>query len=464
MTRPDHSFGFGGRRFVRISGAVPGTSLLQIPFAITSAILVALAITLTIDGLESSGHIVYPGWLAVGNIDDARAILGAMLGAVSTVLALIFSVTLLVFSMAVSQFGPRLMPYFLRERAMQVALGLFLGAFLHILMTFIVAGQRGGVIFHPKLTVLTGVVLVFVCFCYLVVYNHRIAFTMQTNNMLARIVEDLHSKIDELSQFTGANTRSTIDPPLTKRSSLPFHAEENIESLYRRCMTEGGTVTAVTSGYVQRIHHSQIIRIADRFDAFVRLSFRPGEFVMEGEELASVLPASATNALETAIQHAVTVGQHRTLEEDVEFAFAQLSEIAIRALSPAINDTYTSLSSIDYLGDALRMFAVLPVSDGLMLSSNGKARLLIPPLLFARAVRAAFDLIRQAAINNPAVCVRLLQTCGRLAAQLHDNEQRKAIREHVDAVYEVVKCMPDVGLDRHALEQAYRLACDRLAV
>jgi len=193
------------------------------------------------------------------------------------------------------------------------------------------------------------------------------------------------------------------------------------------------------------------------------LSFRPGDFVMEGEELASVLPASATNALETAIQHAVMVGQHRTLEEDVEFAFAQLSEIAIRALSPAINDTYTSLSSIDYLGDALRMFAVLPVSDGLTLSNNGKARLLIPPLLFARAVRAAFDLIRQAAINNPAVCVRLLQTCGRLAAQLHDNEQRKAIREHVDAVYEVVKCMPDVGLDRYAVEQAYRLACDRLA-
>ena len=106
-------------------------------------------------------------------------------------LALIFSVTLLVFSMAVSQFGPRLMPYFLRDRAMQVALGLFLATFLHSLTTFVVTGKRGEAVFVPQLTVLTSIVLVFVSFCYLVVYNHRIALAIQTNNVLARIVEDL---------------------------------------------------------------------------------------------------------------------------------------------------------------------------------------------------------------------------------------------------------------------------------
>src|SRR5262249_37672313 len=128
------------------------------------------------------------------------AILGAILGAVSTVLALIFSVTLLVFSMAVSQFGPRLMPYFLRERAMQVALGLFLATFLHSLITFVITGQRGAIVFEPQLTVLISVVLVFVSFCYLVVYNHRIALAIQTNNVLARIVEDLFGAIGELSR------------------------------------------------------------------------------------------------------------------------------------------------------------------------------------------------------------------------------------------------------------------------
>src|SRR5215468_5637779 len=151
----------GAKRFVRIGRVVPGTSLLPVPFAIASASLLLLAVTLTLDALASSGRIALYAWLSVGNIDDARAILGGILGAVSTVLALIFSVTLLVFSMAVSQFGPRLMPYFLRDRAMQVALGLFLGTFLHSLIAFVITGQRAQVIFVPQLTVLTSVVLVF---------------------------------------------------------------------------------------------------------------------------------------------------------------------------------------------------------------------------------------------------------------------------------------------------------------
>src|ERR1700758_794096 len=129
MIPSDRRFAVATKRFVRVGRAVPGTSLIPIPFAITSAILLLLAATLTVDSLEFSGRIVLPPWLAVGNVDDARAILGAIFGAISTALALIFSVTLLVFSMAVSQFGPRLMPYFLRERAMQIALGLFLATF-----------------------------------------------------------------------------------------------------------------------------------------------------------------------------------------------------------------------------------------------------------------------------------------------------------------------------------------------
>ena len=162
------------------------------------------------------------------------------------------------------------------------------------------------------------------------------------------------------------------------------------------------------------------------------------------------------------IHNAVTIGQHRTLEQDAEFAFAQLSEIAIRALSPAINDTYTGLSSIDWLGDALRMFGAFPASDGVWQTSRGKVRLLVPPLRFTSVVRAAFDLIRQAAADNPAVCLRLLQTCARLAPQLRDDEQRRAILDEVEAVYEAAALMPDARIDRNALEEAYRLACDRL--
>lgn len=445
----------GTKRLVRIGRAVPGTSLLPIPFAIAAAALILLVVTLLLDASANAGRIALHPGLSVGNVDDARAILGAILGAVSTVLALIFSVTLLVFSMAVNQFGPRLMPYFLRERAMQVALGLFLATFLHSLMAFVVTGQRGEAIFVPQLTVLTSVVLVFVSFCYLVVYNHRIALAIQTNNVLAHIVEDLGRAIGELSRERGLDAGGT--------SPLPIAAQDNADVLRRRCSADGAVLRATTSGYVQRLDQARVVRAADRCAAIVCLAFRPGQFVLEGEALAYVVPAVHGQALEATIRDAVKIGQHRTLEQDVEFAFAQLSEIAIRALSPAVNDTYTGLSCIDWLGDALRMLAVFPDSDGAWHGNRGQVRLVVPPLSFARVVRAAFDLVREAGANSPAVTIRLLQTCARLGPQLRNDLQRRAIREEVQAVHEAAARMSDVGIDRSALESAYRLACDRLA-
>jgi uncharacterized membrane protein len=446
----------GNKRFARVRSAVPGTSLLPVPFAIASAILLLLAATLGFDALVSTGRIAALPWLSVGDIDDARAILGGILSAVSTVLALIFSVTLLVFSMAVSQFGPRLMPYFLRDRAMQVALGLFLGTFLQSLAAFVVTGQRGQAVFVPQLTVLTSVLLVFVSFCYLVVYNNRIAIALQTNNLLARIVEVLHRAIGELSQELAVDTRGV--------AAAPLEQAESAEVIRKRCIVEGGSLRAMTSGYVQKLDHVRMLRAAEKRGAIVCLAFRPGQFVLEGELLARVLPAVHAEELASAIYRAVRIGQHRTLEQDIEFAFAQLSEVAIRALSAAINDTYTGLSCIDWLGDALRMFAAFPDSDGVWHAKDGEVRLLVPPLRFARVVRAAVDLIRQAGAGSPAVAIRLLQTYARLAPQLRDDGQRRALLVEVQAVHdEAAACWPAVSLDRDAFEEAYRLACEKLS-
>ena len=219
---------------------------------------------------------------------------------------------------------------------------------------------------------------------------------------------------------------------------------------------------AATSGYLQRIDRERLVLAADRREAIVCVAFRPGQFVLEGEALAHVLPAAQGIDLNAAIHGAVMIGQHRTLEQDIEFAFAQLSEIAIRALSPAINDTYTGLSCIDWLGDALRMLVGLPSPDGVWRSRHGQPRLLIPPLQMASIVRVAFDLIREAGAGNPAVMVRLLQTYARLAPQLRSDEQRQAILEEVEAARETMTRAPAVAQDQEALDTAFRLARDRL--
>ena len=446
---------FGFNHFSRVARAVPGTNLVPVPYAIAGVVVIMLAITLVLDGLFGTPPVALPHWLSIGNVDDARAILGAILGAVSTVLALIFSVTLLVFSMAVSQFGPRLMPYFLRDRTMQVTIGLFLATFLHSLTTFVVTGQRGDITFVPQLTVLSSVALVFVSFGYLVIYNNQVAQAIQTNNVLARIVENLHAAISELAQQRVIETDNAAP---TKQGQ-----GETVDEIRLRCTTEGGAVLATTSGYMQRIDHARLVRSADKRDAVVCLMFRPGEFVLEGEVLARVLPASRQAELAGTIHHAVIFGQHRTLQQDVEFAFAQLSEIAIRALSPAINDTYTGLSCIDWLGDALRMLVSFPVSDGAWRVRHGGIRVLVPPVHIARIIRAGFDLIREAGASSPAVTIRMLQTHARLAPMLVNDAQRQAVLEQVEALRQSMTRLPEIGLDRETVDAAYGLARERLA-
>jgi uncharacterized membrane protein len=432
----------------------PGTSLVPIPFAFAGLALILLAVTLTLDGLFGSRLEARYPWLSVGNVDDARAILGAIMGAVSTVLALIFSVTLLVFSTAVSQFGPRLIPYFLRDRTMQVTLGLFLATFLFSLATFIATGKRGDTEFVPQLSLLTSVALVFVSFSYLVVYNNRVAQAIQTNNVLVRIIETLNNALSTLEQERRNEMRAAVKSP----------ADEDIDAVRRCCMEQGGVVLADVSGYLQKTDYAHLIRALDRRDAVACFTFGPGQFILEGEVLARVIPAAARDQIADAIYDAVALGPHRTLEQDIDFAFAQLSEIAIRALSPAVNDTYTGLYCIDWLGDGLRMLTSFPETDGALRNGAGTIRVIRPPITASRVVRTAFDLIREAGANSAVVTVRLLQTCARIAPQLRTEEQRRAVSDQVEAAWQAASRIPDPGLDREAIDAAYRLARDRLVL
>ena len=220
--------------------------LWRVPFALCLAAVLLFVVTIEVDRAAARGAVTLPEWISIGGPDDARAILGAMLTAVSTVLALIFSVALLVLSMAVSQFGPRILYRFVRDGITQVTIGLlsnvtastvsvsgeqrraprnveeaaevddgfvgesrlvgtagsllahlFLATFVHTLLAFVVMRQQGHREFVPQLTLCCSVSLVMVSFVFLVVFSHRIAMSIQTQNVVARIVADLDGALVE---------------------------------------------------------------------------------------------------------------------------------------------------------------------------------------------------------------------------------------------------------------------------
>jgi uncharacterized membrane protein len=393
-------------------------------------------------------HVIHiPDWFSMGGIDDARAILSAMLGCVSTVLALIFSVALLVLSMVANLFGPRLLYRFVQDWVTQTCIGIFMGAFIYVFLVFLVTHQDAHGSFIPQVSLITSWFLVLGAFGFLVFYSHRVAVLIQNPDAIGRIVDDLRRAATVARKDSRGVQRKDLAPSSDIQSQL----------------TDNATVVSPTSGYLQEIDHRMLVSAAVEAGALISIPFRPGQFVLEGEPLATISPAAALPALASLVDRRIELGRHRVLAQDLEFGMAQIVEIAIRALSPAVNDTFTGVASVDLLGEALAILAEAPQIGGNWYDSDGELRLQVRPLLLPRLVKQAFDQIRQAAADNPAVLIRLLSTIGRLAPKMQDAEDRHALLEQATAVWETANTRTLVNMDRKDIEVAWQKVRNTLA-
>ena len=272
-------------------------NLWQIPLKLSLAAVGLFAITLIPDILDKYGIIHIPSWLTMGSIDDARAILAAMMGAVATVLALIFSVALLVLSMVSTLFGPRLLYRFLQDWVTQVTIGLFMGTFVYICLVFLVTHQDPRSTFIPQVSLIVSWALVVASFGFLVYYSHRVAKSIQNPDMIGAIVDDL---------YVAAGSAHASGPG-EGTGPLP-----DDKAVLRQAET-GAAVSCMKSGYLQHVDHGALVAAAHAANALIVLKFRPGQFVLRGEPLAAVVPADKIGDVAAAIDCGVHIGRHRTL-------------------------------------------------------------------------------------------------------------------------------------------------------
>jgi uncharacterized membrane protein len=221
----------------------------------------------------------------------------------------------------------------------------------------------------------------------------------------------------------------------------------------------GAIVSCAKSGYLQHVNHGALVAAARAADALIVLKFRPGQFVYRGEPLAAIVPGDKVSALEAAIDRGILIGRHRTLTQDSEFGIAQVVEIAIRALSPAANDTFTGVACVDWLGDALLTLAERPPLEGNWYDTDRRLRVWMPPVRLERLVKLAFDQIRQASATTPAVLIRQLDAIRRLAPRLPYDCHRE-LSDQAGAILESAKAM--VALDRRDLDAAWHRASTAL--
>ncbi len=224
-------------------------------------------------------------------------------------------------------------------------------------------------------------------------------------------------------------------PPATKHSQRCREpCDLPCQNWSRASTTRGFPVPAPSSGYLQFVGRDELVAIASDADGVIRLTYRPGHFVLAGSPLATVWPGGAAPLVAGRLAAAHITGAQRTLLQDPIFAIDQLVEIAIRALSPAVNDTFSALTCIDWLSDGMTRAAGRGSTEGLYLDRQGQVRLIEPSPDFARMVNRSFDKIRQAGRTMPAVAIRLMECFGRILAHTTAPEQREALLRQADMV------------------------------
>ena len=406
-----------------------GPNLWVVPLVMSVGAVALFVLTRWADRTRAADLV--PATLATSGPADAFVVLSALLGAVATALALVFSTSILTFSIASSQLGPRLIRRFMRDTVTQVTLGSFMATLIFLVMT-LASVRSSRVDGASSVSVAVAVLLALGCFAGLVFYVHHVAATIQAPNVVASVVRDLQRVLDERDHYLTE----------VRRCTEPSRVREARSDAAR----DGGRLVAARSGYLELLDHARLLDCAERADALIVLQHRPGQFLVQGQELGHVLPATATEAVRRVVDEAVEIGVARTLRQDEEFAIAQVVEIALRALSPAINDTYTGLTCIDWLGAALVQIGQHPEPTGGWCSDDGALRLVEPALHFERELKAAFDLIRQSGAQNPAVLIRLIDVLTEMAPLVH-HERLPALRAHVELVADTAAGAGFVGAD-----------------
>ena len=341
----------------------------------------------------------------------AQVILAGIAASIMTVVSIVFAILLMTLTLASMQFSPRIIVSFSRDRVTQWTLGIFLGTFLYC-MAALPAARSLPYPFAPVATVLGAMVLALVCVGLLLFFIHHISQAISVNHIVDRIAAETEAMIDEIMPWPHrVNNLEDAEPLRPNPSEV--------------------AVLSDVSGYIRFVDTRRLVALAKHYHVTIRVLRRVGHFVPQGIPLMMVskgkrLPPEGTAELLAAFDFGAT----RTLQQDVEFGVLQIVDVALKAISPAVNDPTTAINCIDQLSRILIRFASREPPEDLLYDPPGIVRASIAWIHFERLLDAAFEQIRMYSKTDVAVSLRLLRAFGDIAASTPDPEFRRILVEH----------------------------------
>lgn len=376
--------------------------------AVMAVVAVMLSfILIEVDALSDAAQTDYPSALYTFGPEGARTLLSVIASSMITVASLIFSITMLSLQLASSQFGPRTVGNFMRDRSNQIVLGTFIATFLYCL--FVLRSVRGteGSSFVPHLAVAFGVLMAAASVAVLLYFIHHIATSIRVETLLEKLAVEGCDAVDRL---------------FPERLGDGLVGEEGlapVEQLPEGFDEGSNKISADSDGYVQSIGGDVLMRIAVEKDLVLRIDARPGAFVTRGACVMTAYPkARVSDEIDEDLRGAVVIGRDRTSYQDLEFAIRRIVELAQRSLSPGINDPTTALYCIDRLGQVFGRLASRDIPSPMRLDHSGQLRVLTEVFDLGDVTYRAFAAIARYGMTDADVVTRLAETLVKLEKSL----------------------------------------------
>lgn len=432
---------------VRMVWVAIRSSLWFVPaLLVTSAIVAAVALVEIDKVYAFDWSEAYPLLFGAG-AEGSRGMLSTIAGSMITVAGLTFSLTISALATASGQYTSRILRNFMRDPHNQFVLGAFVSIFAYCLVVLraIRSGDEGA--FVPSLAVFAGLLLAIGGIWVLVFFIHHIATSIQATTIIENITAE-----------TIASAQRAL-PETVEGTPSPAEADAARERADRE---RGRPAMAQSRGYVQAMDMKRLLELAQKYDAIVRLDVRPGDFVMEGGRLLRAVSSSTQRVDPSALADTIAIHGFRTIDQEFGFGIRQLVDVALKALSPGVNDTTTAVMCIDHLAAVLSRIAERPIPDCYR-APDGCIRVFIPGWSFRGILDAAFDQIRDNAGGNFMVLRQLFRALEVMAPHAADGERRDILRDHVRLVDEVAATTVPLEHNRSRLRLAAREALSALS-
>jgi uncharacterized membrane protein len=418
---------------------------------VMSLVAILLAWTMYwLDGLIPNEILQDSRFILSGTPGEIRTMLISMASTILATAGVVFTLLTLPLSTVAAQYGSRLLRVFLGDRITQLVLGMFVATFVYCLAAALSIPPFEVNPDGPQVTATVGLFLMLGTFGSLILLIQHISTMLQAPNIAAAAGAEL---LDVVSM--------EVPDHLSSGAGQMASAPTGKDALDTLAPGGGYSIEIKEVGYIHYIDPDFILTLAREKDLVIHLLHKPGSFVWENAAVALVWPTNRVDdSLAEQIRNAFQIGNQRTPTQDIVYAVNQLVEMAVRAMSPAINDPFTAITCLDYIGNGLALFIRQGEKSSHYYDQNGRLRLVLDPVTFEELLSAAFDMLRHASCDNASVLLHMLNTIDNIGQETQSPEARQELLRHINLIQVESQAGALVELDR----QLIRLRCEMVGM